>query len=62
MIKKTFHTGESLEVGDEVLVLLPARKIKLQLEWAGPYKITRKISPVDVEVDTVAARFITLTC
>ena len=56
MIKKIFHTGESLEVGDEVLALLPARKNKLQLEWPGPYKITRKISSVDVEVDTPGRR------
>ena len=43
--QKALGTGESLVVGDEVLVLLPARKNKLQLEWAGPYKITWKISP-----------------
>ena len=54
--QKAVHTGESLEVGDEVLVLLPARRNKLQLEWAGPYKITRKVSPVDVEVDTPGKR------
>ena len=51
--QKAVYTGESLEVGDEMLVLLPARRNKLQLEWAGPYKIMRK---VDVEVDTPGKR------
>ena len=64
--QKALSTGESLAVGDEVLVLLPARKNKFQLEWTGPYKITQKISPVDVEVDTPGRRssrkYITLTC
>ena len=35
--QKAMHMGESLEVGDEVLVLLPARRNKLatiQVGWA----------------------------
>ena len=35
---------QPLEVGDEVLVLLPKKQNKLQLQWSGP---TRKITPVD---------------
>ena len=31
---------QTLQPGDKVLVLVPARCNKLQLEWAGPYKIT----------------------
>ena len=40
-----------LEVGDEVLVLLPTKQNKLKLQWSGPYKITRKVTPVDYEVE-----------
>jgi hypothetical protein len=32
---------QALEVGDKVLVLAPTKCSKLQLEWAGPYSITR---------------------
>ena len=42
-------TVQSLEVGDEVLVL-PIRQNKLQLQWSGPYKITKKVTPIDYEV------------
>ena len=40
-----------LEVGDEVLVLLPMKQNKLKLQWSGPYQITRKVTPVDYEVE-----------
>ena len=43
-------TVQSLEVGDEVLVLLPTWQNKLQLQWSGPYKITKRVTPVDYEV------------
>ena len=36
-----------LEVGDEVLVLLPMKQNKLKLQWSGPYQITRKVTPVN---------------
>ena len=41
---------QPLEVGDEVLVLLPVKQNKLQLQWSGPYPITRKFTAVDYEV------------
>ena len=31
---------QPLEVGDEVIVL-PTKQNKLQLQWVGPYKITK---------------------
>ena len=40
------------EVGEEILVLLPTSTSKLKKQWAGPYKITRKLNEVDYEVDT----------
>ena len=39
-----------------MLVLVPARRSKLQLEWAGPYKVTRQVTPVDYEVETPGRR------
>ena len=47
---------QTLNPGDKVLVLVPARCSKLQLEWAGPYKITRQVTPVDYEVETPGRR------
>lgn len=41
-----------LEVGDEVLVLLPMRRNHLKLEWVGPYTFSCKVTPVDYEVKT----------
>lgn len=38
---------QNLKLGDEVLILEPARRSKLQLEWNGPYKVTRRVSEVD---------------
>ena len=38
-----------LEVGDEVLVLLPTKQNKLKLQWSGPYQITRKVTPVNYD-------------
>ena len=45
-----------LDPGDKVVVLVPARYSKLQLEWAGPYKVTRRITPVDYEVEIPGRR------
>ena len=39
---------QPLEVGEEVLVFLPTKQNKLQLQWTDLY--TRKITPVDYEV------------
>jgi hypothetical protein len=47
---------QSLNPGNKVLVLIPARRSKLQLEWAGPYKVTRQVTPVDYEVETPGRR------
>ena len=33
-------------------ILEPARRSKLQLEWNGPYKVMRRVSEVDYEVQT----------
>ena len=41
---------QDLKVGDEVLILEPARRNKLQLERNGPYKVTRRVSEVYYEV------------
>ena len=39
-----------------MLVLVPTRRNKLQLEWVGPYKITRQVTPVDYGVETPGRR------
>ncbi len=33
-----------LEVGDQVLVLLPMQANKLKLEWVGPYKVLLQVT------------------
>ena len=43
-------TVQPLEVGDKVLIVLPARQNKLQLQWSGQYQITKRVTPVDYEV------------
>ena len=40
-----------LNINDEVLILLPDTKIKLQMTWSGPYKVTGKKGNVDYYVD-----------
>ncbi|XP_072182290.1 uncharacterized protein [Diadema setosum] len=40
-----------LEVGDEVLVLLPTSSSKLLAKWQGPYRIVQKVSDVDYVVE-----------
>ena len=47
---------QALEVGDKVLVLVPTKRSKLQLEWAGPYNITKEVTQVDHEVETLGRR------
>ena len=39
-----------------VLVLLPMQFNKLKLEWAGPFQVTRQVTPVDYEVETPGRR------
>ncbi|XP_042299936.1 uncharacterized protein LOC121917889, partial [Sceloporus undulatus] len=40
----------SLQVGQQVLVLLPAQKAKLFAKWQGPFEVVRRVGPVDYEV------------
>ena len=47
---------QALEAGDKVLVLVPAKRSKLQLEWAGPYSITKQVTPVDDKVEMPGRR------
>ena len=47
---------QPLEVGDEVLVLIPTKQNKLQLQWSGPYQITRRVTTVDYEVKRTGRR------
>ena len=48
--------ARTLEVGDQVLVLLPMQVNKLKLAWNGPYQILRQVTPVDYEVSTPGRR------
>lgn len=41
---------QTFEVGEQVLVLLPALKDKLLAEWQGPYTINKRITDVTHEV------------
>lgn len=51
------HTRErQFEKGDRVLVLLPMTQNRLKLKWTGPYRVSRKISDVDYEVETPGRR------
>ena len=40
-----------LEVGEEVLVLLPTRSEKLLSKWKGPFKITRRVGKVNYQIE-----------
>lgn len=40
----------SLDVGDQVLMLLPRPWNCLKLEWVGPYAVIRELTSVDYEV------------
>ena len=37
-------------------MLLPARHNKLKLEWVGPYRVVRKVTAVDYELQTPGNR------
>lgn len=41
---------DPLQVGDDVLVLLPENSPKLSAKWHGPYKIVERISPVSYQI------------
>ena len=41
----------SLDVGDQVLILLPTDNNKLLLQWKGPYTVMQKFNDVDYKVN-----------
>ena len=47
---------QDLKVGDEVIMLEPARRSKLQLELSGPYRVMIGVSEIDYEVQTPGRR------
>ena len=47
---------QALETGDKVLVLVSTTRSKLQMEWTGPYIITKQVKPVDYEVEMPGRR------
>ena len=48
--------SRSLAVGEQALVLLPNPHNSLKLEWVGPYKVLRAVTPVDYEVEMPGRR------
>ena len=53
--KHKYHYGKrarpgKLNVGDEVLVLLPTNNNKLLMQWKGPYKLIERIGMNDYRV------------
>jgi hypothetical protein len=42
--------------GDEVLVLLPTESSKMTATWKGPFRIVRKLSDVNYQVNVGARR------
>ena len=45
-----------LQAGEEVLVLLPTSTSKLLARWQGPFKVVKKVSEVNYEVETPGSR------
>lgn len=41
----------NFKIGDQVLALLPTTMNRLMLRWTGPYKVTRRVSLVDYEIE-----------
>ena len=48
--------SRNFDVGDQVLVLLPTTTNRLKLGWTGPYKVTRRVNPVDYELEMPGRR------
>ena len=46
----------SFYVGEQVLILFPTMTNRLNLKWAGPYKVTRRVSSVDFKVEMPGMR------
>ena len=53
--QKANYGGQSrarcLEPGDKALVLSPTPQNRLKLGWVGPYKVVRRVGPVDYEIE-----------
>ena len=43
--------ARTLQIGQQVLVLLSDEKNKMLTKWKGPYKVVEKTSPVDYRID-----------
>ena len=53
--KKWYDTkskAREFSPGQEVLLLLPSSSNALQAKWQGPFKVVRKVGPVDYEIAT----------
>ena len=48
--------GRSFEPGDQVLLLLPTSPWKLEAAWQGPFRVLRKLGPVDYEIELEGRR------
>ena len=48
--------NREFEPGNQVLVLLPTSTNKLLASWCGPYSVTRRVSPVNYEVEMADRR------
>lgn len=44
------YRDRKLEVGQEVLILLPTHTSKLLASWKGPFVVSDKVSPVDFKI------------
>ena len=44
-------TERNLEVGDQVLILLPTAESKMTAEWQGPFFVTKKLENNNYEID-----------
>ena len=42
---------QSFEVGEEVLLLFPTSNKSLEAKWQGPYRVVRKVSDLNYELD-----------
>lgn len=42
---------KEFQPGEEVLLLLPTSETKLWAKWRGPYKVIRRVTSVDYEIN-----------
>ena len=54
-VQKTWYDRNAchrqLDIGDQLLVLLPTDSNKFLAQWQGPYPITQRMGPVDYCLD-----------